>query len=204
MDRRQTIMDTVESVLRAANTLARDRVYIDRTVAIESDRTDDKPPMINIYFNTMGFKRDGGASSRWTETSMFHLECWAAVSPGRASKVKGDPDRLQSQAMNALAQQAVNALFKSQTFMSLFSEPPNVECVFGMDRNSEKSVACALIKFEYISKGQLPLTDDIVYDDLDQLWVDHEVRGSTGDTAPDPEVISTHPDLQQNIPDLQE
>ena len=203
MDRRQTIMDTVESVLKAANTLARDRVYIDRTTSIEVDRSNDRPPMINIYFPTMSFKRDGGASSRWTETSAFALECWAVVSPGRASRVTGDPDRLQSAAMNALAQQAVNALMSSQTFMAMFSEPPNVELTFGMDRNSEKSVACALIKFDYIDKGQFPLTSDITYDDLEQLWVDHELKGSPGAT-PDPQVISDHPDLQQNIPDLQE
>jgi len=200
--RRQTVMDAVQTALKAARTLASDRVYIDRTVTIEPDRSDDAPPLIAIYFPEMTFKRDGGASSRWTETSMFVLECWAVVNPGRAVKTAQEGDRLQSKALNTLTQQAVNGLLNNNDFMCLFAEPPNVKMEFGLDRNSKTVVGCSRVVFEYIHKGSMPQTDVPEYDDLQTLWTDHEVRGSTGDTTPDPEVLSEHPDLQQISTDL--
>lgn len=195
-------MDAIVTALKAADTVAGDKIYIDRTLAVEADRSINPPPMICVYFPKMVFKRDGGASSRWTETSMFALECWAKVNPGRTTKLITDSDRLQSMALNVITQQAVNALLNNNTFMQCFAEPPNVEMDFGFDRNSDRVVGCARVMFEYIHKGSMPQTDVPEYDDLTSVWVDHEVRGSTGDTTPDPEVVSTHPDLQQSITDL--
>lgn len=204
MERRQAMMDTAKAALVAAKTLAKEKVYIDRTRTIEPERSDDPPPMICIYMQEMKFERTGGASQAWVETDSLFLECWAEVSPGRAQRALGKADELQSKALNAIAQQAVNAILNDDAMSKLSAERPQIFPHFGIDRNSQFSVGCAVIEFRYTTKGAVPTTESPEYPDLERIWADHELKDSPGTTPPDQGGLSTHPDLSQNLPNLQE
>lgn len=202
MNLRTHVEETVERLLKEAVTLAGPRVYIERTRDIDL-KGDDKPPMICIYFSKMGYKREGGTHTRWVLNTMFYLECWAEVDPSAASRVLGDPDRIQAKALDALTQQAVNALIKSTDFLRLFSEQPSIDIEFGQDINSQKRVGVSCVTFTTIDKGQVPYDETVEYDDLKVIWTDTEVRDSPGKT-PDVPAISEHPDMQAQVTGLDE
>lgn len=204
MNRRDSLQTVLRDTLVAAKTSAGERVYLGRVRPFDPDSSSDIPPAICVYVPAMEYKLKGiGPNRNYNEDLTFTLELWAKIDPGRLRDPKRI-DELQERAINTITQQAIKALFSSDTFLQCFDLPPDVRIVFGMDLVTENRVGAAIAEFTgtRMRVNMLePSETGTVYDDLKQIWVDTDIT----DVDPDVDLPMTDPDfpdLAQDIPDL--
>jgi len=152
----QAIMDAAEeALLREARGVFGDRVYPDRTTPFDVGVGKRILPAVCLYTPQIEYSTEGRALTRGRfmfSSEILTLEVWARVDAG-SYKSTDLHDKAQAKALRLAVQTAVDALFRSNTLMALFSQIPKMLIRLGADVVSQARADAAVISLTGANQG---------------------------------------------------